>query len=141
MSTVQTTKATGGCLCGEVKYEVSGQLREVNYCHCEQCRKTSGHFVAATACDLESLAIISDASLRWYQSSSTAARGFCANCGASVFWRPEHGRYICIMAGTLDAPTGLTAKQHIFLADASDYYTINDGLPQHADYGPLGRQE
>ena len=41
---------TGGCACGGVRYEVHGKLRDVITCHCVQCRRTSGHFVAATAC-------------------------------------------------------------------------------------------
>ena len=39
---------TGSCLCGEVAYEVTGPLRPVVNCHCLQCRKTTGHFMAAT---------------------------------------------------------------------------------------------
>jgi hypothetical protein len=42
---------------------------------------------------------------------------------------------MCIMAGTLNPPTGLEAKGHIFVADAGDYYHIDDGLPQSADWG------
>lgn len=75
-----------------------------------------------------------EAGLRWYQSSERAQRGFCARCGSSVFWRLEEREQISIMAGTIDAPTGLKAKKHIFVADASDYYTIDDGLPQHATF-------
>ena len=41
------SKHTGGCLCGGVRYVVEGALREVIACHCSQCRRTSGHFVAA----------------------------------------------------------------------------------------------
>ena len=40
------------------------------------------------------------------------------------------------MAGTLDPPTGLTAEEHIFVADASDYYRIDDGLPHFDAYPP-----
>ncbi len=135
MSTEPTINATGGCLCGGVKYTVTGLLRPVTYCHCTQCRKTSGHYVAATACKTGNLTISEDKHLRWYRSSPEAERGFCDRCGASLFWRPEHGRHICIMAGTLDDPTGLHGIQHIFVADAGDYYSIHDDLPKHADYG------
>ena len=38
------------------------------------------------------------------------------------------------MAGTLDVPTGLTAREHIHMDDASDYYTVADGLPQFAQF-------
>jgi hypothetical protein len=137
MSTAPTSKVTGSCLCGAVKYGISGTLRKVVYCHCAQCRKTSGHFVAATACDTDQLDITEDAGLAWYQSSDIAARGFCSRCGSSLFWRPEHGKYVAVMAGALDAPTGLKSREHIYVDDASDYYDIADGLPQfqqdHAD--------
>lgn len=138
----QTIRASGGCLCGAVRYEVSGRLRKVVYCHCEQCRRTSGHFVAATACQPEQLTLTKDEGLEWYRSSATAERGFCSNCGSSLFWRPEHGRHIGIMAGAIDAPTGLTSKEHIYTADASDYLSIADGLPQYTgDHDDLWEEE
>jgi len=127
---VPTTEYTGGCLCGAVKYRIEGSLRKVVYCHCGQCRKTSGHFVAATACPTDSLSFAKDSGLAWYESSDIASRGFCARCGSSLFWKPAHGRYVAIMAGALDAPTGLVAREHIYMDDASDYYVLGDGLPQ-----------
>ena len=63
--TTEPVRATGGCLCGAVKYEILGSLRPVVYCHCNQCRRTSGHFVAATATLKENLALISDECLEW----------------------------------------------------------------------------
>jgi hypothetical protein len=129
------TKLGGGCLCGAIRYEIAGPLRPVVCCHCEQCRKSSGHFVAASACQPGDITFISDGSLSWYRSSRKAQRGFCATCGSSLFWRPEHERYVSIMAGTLDRPTGLQTACHIYVESASDYYAISDGLPQHAtDY-------
>ncbi len=129
-------KATGGCLCGAVRYEVHGPMRPVVYCHCGQCRKTSGHFVAASACEPEDLALIEDAGLRWYDSSPHAQRGFCAVCGGNLFWRPSDGGHVSIMAGSVDPPTGVKAIAHIFVDSASDYHEIRDGLPQFADQGP-----
>lgn len=131
MSTAPMTRE-GGCECGAVRYAVSGPMRRVVYCHCGQCRRTSGHYVAATACDAEALQLSDDKGLTWYQSSPIAKRGFCSVCGASLFWKPDHGQYVAIMAGTLDVPTGLESREHIHTADASDYYSIADGLPQFA---------
>ena len=141
MSMEQTTKASGACLCGSVTYEVSGPLSGVIYCHCGQCRKTSGHYFAATSCQREDLSVTSDEGLRWYQSSKEAERGFCARCGSSLFWSHKDAPSISIMPGSLDLPTGLKADAHIYVADASDYYTIDDGLPQHADYGTINAAE
>lgn len=136
MSTKPTTNSSGACLCGGVEYEVTEALRPIVYCHCEQCRKTSGHFVAATACNSEHLILHADKELRWYQSSAHAQRGFCQRCGSSLFWRPEDESYTCIMAGTLTRPTALSAAGHIYVHMASDYYSIADGLPQYEEDYP-----
>ena len=121
---------TGGCLCCGVRYRVTGPLRPVVYCHCGQCRRTSGHFVAATAVAKDALIIESDESLEWFASSEIASRGFCRRCGSSLFWRPNAKPYICIMAGTLDDSTGLEAVEHIFVSDKGDYYQLTDDLPK-----------
>lgn len=131
-----TNKSIGGCLCGAVRYEIHGPLRPVIYCHCGQCRKTSGHFVAASSCKPEDLELIDETGLRWYESSPQAQRGFCAVCGGSLFWRPADGGNVSIMAGSIDSPTGVKAIAHIFADSASDYFEIRDGLPKYADQGP-----
>ena len=121
----------GGCLCGRVRYHYAGRLRPVVGCHCEQCRRTSGHFVAATQGHAERLHVEDPGgALRWYESSPGIHRGFCGVCGASILWRRQGSGRISIMAGTLDAPTGLRLVQHIFTAHAGDYYTIDPELPQ-----------
>lgn len=130
-----TARATGGCLCGAVQYKVLGPLRPVVYCHCRQCKKTSGNYVAATACAAEDLVMETARGLHWYASSDVAQRGFCGNCGANLFWRPNDGSHVSIFAGTIDGPTGVHARAHIFVESASDFLTIGDGLPQHAQYG------
>lgn len=126
-------RARGRCLCGFVQYEVLGPLRAVVACHCDMCRRTSGHHVAATACRREHFRLTEDRGLRWYQSSATARRGFCAICGSNLFWEPTNRTHISIMAGTLDQPTGLSMAIHIYAGNAGDYYHICDGLPKLYD--------
>ena len=123
----------GRCLCGAVQYEIRGPLRPVVACHCEMCRRTTGHFAAATATRRETLILHEDRGLRWFDSSATARRGFCQFCGSNLFWAPADGSRFSIMAGTLDKPTGLAIAVHIFVNDAGDYYRIADGLLQRTD--------
>ena len=117
-------------MCGAVRYAVTGPLREVVCCHCGQCRRSHGHYAAYTAVKSEHLAMTEQGGLRWYQSSETARRGFCSKCGASLFWAPTGKGYVAVAAGTIDPPSGLETKRHIFVADKGDYYGISDGLEQ-----------
>lgn len=123
------TDQTGGCLCGGVRYRVTGPLRQVVACHCGQCRRTSGHHAAFTACFAGDLVMESDRVLRWYRSSPEAERGFCGECGSNLFWRPVAGGTVAIAAGTLDGAAGLSLMAHAFAADKGAYYEIADDLP------------
>ena len=127
---------TGGCLCSAVTYTVSGPLRPVVNCHCTQCRKTSGHHVAAASAARSDITI--EGEVTWFSSSDAARRGFCAVCGANLFWDGK-GVAISIFAGTLDNPTGLKSWGHIFTDDKGDYYEITDELPAYPqDFEPDG---
>lgn len=121
---------SGGCLCGGVRYRLSGESRNfargVINCFCGQCRKTSGHHVAATRVALDNFQLESDRTLRWYESSPNIKRGFCRQCGGNLFWRNHAEELISIMAGTLDLPTGLATTKNICVDDASDYQIIPD---------------
>ena len=115
---------TGGCLCGGVRYRVSGELRGVTNCFCEQCRKSSGHHVAAAHARHADFHLENDHTLKWYRSSEKARRGFCRECGGNLFWQPDHGNTVSIMAGTLDTPTGLSTIGNVYVDDASDYQIV-----------------
>lgn len=122
----------GSCLCGGVQFEVTGKLRDVIACHCTHCRKTSGHFVAATACDDNDLKFVRLDTIAWYRSSERAERGFCNRCGSTMFFRFNAANFTSIMAGTFDAPIGVKLSKHIHCATKGDYFEITDGLEQHA---------
>ncbi|MCP5086171.1 MAG: GFA family protein [Rhodobacteraceae bacterium] len=125
---------TGSCECGSVTYKLTGEMRAPTACHCTQCRKTSGHYWAATQVASDNLTITRDEGLKWYRSSDWAERGFCQNCGSSLFWRRDGAGKTSIGAGTLDGATGLNTAKHICMADKGDYYEIADGLPQLEDW-------
>lgn len=118
---------TGSCLCGAVKYEVDGPLRDVIACHCEQCRKQTGTYMSATAAKDGALRLVEDRGLKWYRSSDSAKRGFCAECGSVLFWKGDGRDYTAIAAGSLDGKTGLALEGHIFCDNAGDYYEIAGG--------------
>ena len=122
----------GSCLCGAVHYEVEGELKPPDACHCSQCRKQSGHFWASTDAPRSAVTVHGGDKLTWFQSSEKVRRGFCSVCGSVLFWDPIHKDVLGISMGSFDPPTGTKLRMHIFVADKGDYYEIGeDGLPQH----------
>jgi hypothetical protein len=129
---------TGQCACGAVRFRTQGPLRPIIYCHCSQCRRQTGHYLAATACPDAALTVTAGAAqIRWFASSPDAQRAFCATCGSGLFWKNRTRTETSIMAGLFDEPNDLTPGRHIFVADKGCYYTISDGLPQDAPKQPV----
>jgi hypothetical protein len=129
-----TNNSTGSCLCGAVKYQVTGTLRPVVACHCGQCQKTSGHHVAATSVKRENFKLLEERGLKWFSSTVGIRRGFCQQCGGNLFWDKAELPSISIFAGTLDQPSGLQLVEHIYVEEKADYYEITDGLPQRQGF-------
>jgi len=129
-----TNNSTGSCLCGAVKYQVTGALRPVVACHCGQCQKTSGHHVAATSAKREDFKLLEERGLKWFSSTVGIRRGFCQQCGGNLFWDKAELPSISIFAGTLDQPSGLQLVEHIYVEEKADYYEIMDGLPQRQGF-------
>jgi hypothetical protein len=89
-------RLTGGCLCGDVRFEVTGQPYRVGICHCLDCRKHHGALFHASAI-FPADAVSVEGETRAY-----AGRHFCPRCGSSVFGRS--GDEVEVNLGALDAP-------------------------------------
>lgn len=112
------------CACGAVAARLTGPFRDAVACHCETCRRQSGHYVAATRIEARGLELFGAERLRWWASSMSAKRGFCSECGSLMFWRQNGSDEISIFMGCIDAPTGITLTEHIFVAEKGDYYDV-----------------
>ena len=121
---------SGACLCGAVRFVVTGDLRAPDACHCSQCRRVSGHVWASTDVPDHRLTITGEDHVRWFQSSAKVKRGFCGTCGSALFWKPIHQPRMAVAMGAFDKPTDTHLEMHIFVGDKGDYYEIADGLPQ-----------
>ena len=127
----------GACLCGAVRLEVAGKPEHApQACHCTQCRKQSGHFLAAVNVKRDALTVHGTDRVTWYQSSEKIQRGFCSVCGSTLFWRPtiEGYEYTAVAMGVFDSPTGIRLSKHTFVGDKGDYYEIADEVPQSESY-------
>lgn len=129
----------GSCLCGGVRYEISGPLSYPLNCHCSMCRKAHG---AA----FRSRARIKADDFRWtqgaelvtyYESSPGNHRGFCRVCGSPLLSRFDNNpRSYGLPLGALDDDPGIKPGFHVFVASKAPWYDITDELPQFAELPP-----
>ena len=127
----------GTCLCGAVKIEVRDAFEHPpEACHCRQCRKQSGHVLAAINVRHSTLKVEGEDSVTWYRSSPEVRRGFCCVCGSTLFWSPtlEGYEYVAVAMGLFDEPTGTRLAKHTFVGDKGDYYDLDDGVPRSDAY-------
>jgi hypothetical protein len=118
------------CLCGAITIRVTGPLGRVDACHCNQCRKQSGHYWVSTDLARDAVEITGEEHLNWFQSSAKVRRGFCRTCGSFLLWDAPGRSRLAIAMGAFAAPTGAQIGKHIFTVDKGDYYVIADGVPE-----------
>lgn len=133
-SSENSKRVTGGCLCGAVRYEILGDLRGIVNCHCSKCRRFHGSIGAYTSIKFENLSLVQQQSLKWFKSETDETpnvhRGFCSECGSSLFWHPRGQKHIAVAAGSLDDTTNLETIGHVWASQKSGYFKIMDDLPQ-----------
>jgi hypothetical protein len=126
----------GSCLCGTVRFEVSGPYKWMAHCHCSMCRKHHGTLYGTTlGADKSSFRWLGgEADIVHYRSSPAFERPFCKHCGSTV---PDtSGDAVVVPAGTLQEDPGIKPRAHIFVKSKSPMWDIADDLPQFDEYPP-----
>lgn len=126
----------GGCQCGAVRYEVSGEPQHVALCHCNDCRKSAGAPMVAWAAFAEGEFELLQGDLTTFNSSGTAMRSFCPTCGTGIAYRNAEflPGIVDIQAATLDNPDALPAGAHIQTAERIGWMASAHELPQFERY-------
>ena len=123
--------AEGGCLCGSVRYRVSGEPVAATLCHCRSCRRASGGTNVAWA-------VFEKSAFEWLSDEPVAyssSRGIdwlhCHGCGSLVGYRrssrPDH---MDITTATLDDPNLYPPAVEIWLEHKIGWETLNPALPK-----------
>jgi len=128
----------GSCMCGQVVFESDGPWSAPIACHCTECRKLTGHFFAATFVRTDTLHFVQSSGLKWFKSSEIAQRGFCDNCGSTLFYRRNGTDQTFIAGGSLDQPMGQKLRRHMFVNEAGNYYDTHFNVQAEAGYGAEG---
>lgn len=127
----------GSCLCGQVRFEVSGTFDSFFLCHCEYCRKDTG---SAHASNL----FASGATLTWLHGAGNVtqfnlpatrhARSFCSTCGSALPHQPRGADMLVVPAGSLDSPVAITPNAHIFTSSRANWDAELDRVPTFATF-------
>ena len=128
----------GSCLCGTVRYEVSGPFNTMVTCHCSMCRKHHGAgFATYVSAPIDGFRwLAGEDSIIGYASSEQGTRYSCNVCGSVVpMLMPAHGLAL-LPAGPLEGDLGIKPQSHIFVGSKAPWHTITDSLPQHQEYPP-----
>ena len=130
---------TGGCLCGSVRFEIKGPIRNIVCCHCSQCRKAQGSAFATNGIvSAANFNIVSGAdSLTAYESSPGQTKYFCKTCGSPVLSKTESkpGR-VRVRLGTIDSDIAERPMAHIFATSKANWEQIADDLPHYETHEP-----
>jgi hypothetical protein len=124
------------CLCGAVRYEITGELGPIVLCHCSKCRKASGSaFNAVAPVALHDFHPLSGRdAIAKYESTPGVRLAFCRHCGSSLYSeRDSFPDLLRLRIGTLDTPAAAKPSAHIFVASKADWFEIHGNVPQHAE--------
>ncbi len=118
--------AEGGCLCGDIRYRITGEPLVTTYCHCRTCRLACGApAVAWVVVRHDDFTIERGAPLA-FRSSPAVERTFCGRCGTSLTYREDGSASIDIHTATLDAPDAFPPTREIWLDHKLAWMAPND---------------
>ena len=125
----------GGCLCGAVRYEASGDPIVVAMCHCTMCRRANAAPAVAWAMFNEAQVRFVAAQPTQYASSASAFRGFCCHCGTQISFKASYiPGLIDLTVGSFDRPESLPPSLHYWETKRLPWVQFVDTLPRHAEF-------
>ena len=134
----ENRKMTGGCMCGAVRYEATGEPFLVSHCHCLSCRKHNGGPVVTLAGYKKEQLSFKGEERRIYESSPGVGRAFCGNCGTPLTWEGDGGEELGLILelhlSTLDNPEALVPTGHAFYSERISWFDTADTLPRYEGF-------
>lgn len=123
----------GRCLCGGIRYEISGGIQNIVCCHCSECRKAQGSAFATNGVVAEAdFKILSgEQLLTCYEPSPGYAKFFCSRCGSPIISKNEQKPGVVrVRIGTIESDIAERPTAHIFVGSKANWEEIGDGVPQ-----------
>lgn len=133
---------SGSCLCGSVRYTISGEHKRFYHCHCQSCRKASGTGHATNI-------LLKPDSVHWSSGEDLLksfrppdaerfTSTFCSKCGSPMPRVLPELDIVVVLAGSLDNAPDVTPQARIFWESRADWSCDAGGLPVYAEYPTPG---
>jgi len=129
----------GQCLCGAVQFAITPPTLFVAHCHCKYCRGAHGAaFVSWVGAAQERFRYLSRSKEpRWYQSSQQSRRGFCADCGTTLFFAST----LCpgeihVTRAAIQGSIDREPQCHVFYDQHAEWIEVGDSLPRYTSDEP-----
>lgn|SRR5690606_11228547 len=122
----------GQCLCGAIRYQLSGAPVAVALCHCNDCRRSAGAPAVAWAMFPEQALVVTQGQPKTINSSGAAMRSFCPDCGTGLFYRNAENLpgIVDVQSATLDDPDALPPSIQIQVAERLQWMQHVHELPE-----------
>jgi len=128
-----TDVLSGGCLCGEVRFEAQGDPNSVSTCHCRTCQRASGaDSVAWAGFPVHKITWMGQEAAT-YQSSTGVTRSYCPKCGSSLSYQNEV-RSIDLVVACLDNPELLSPEKEIWLDHRLSWNPRSSNIPGYRQF-------
>jgi len=127
----------GGCLCGKISFEISGEIQDIIYCHCSQCRKAQGSAFATNGnVDKDNFRFVSgENDLTGYESTPGQTKYFCKYCGSPMLSKSKSNpSKVRVRLGTIESDIIERPEAHIFVSSKANWEEMEGDLPQYDSY-------
>ena len=131
MTDISETTIQGGCLCGEVAFEVTPPAKFCSHCHCTMCRRAHGApFVTWVGIPEAQVRVVKgQRALVRFQSSPGGSRSFCGKCGSQLFCQNDHAPgLIDVTRASLPDDAGFDPRSHVCYSDKAAWVEVHDEL-------------
>ncbi len=130
---------TGGCLCGAVRFEIHGGIRNIVFCHCSECRKAQGSAFASNGIvQAERFKFLAgEDRLTAFESTPGQYKYFCKVCGSPILSRnTDKPDLVRVRLGTIESDIVERPVAHIFVSSKANWEDIGSDIPRYDGYEP-----
>lgn len=131
----ESLQSSGGCYCGQIKFQVKGEVFVSTYCHCRQCQQSTGGAGSCLSIFKKGAFNVIKGSPKEYQYANVIGHAmkcyFCGMCGSQIYTDlKNHDPLVAIRATAFEDPIWVQPTNHIWVSAKQSWDFISDDLPQ-----------